>query len=195
MSERFSWQPNSPSTKWVATTRVLAIGAAAMTLLVAAPSADASKRPNAIVFNIETSQGATGRLTYVKDYEGRRNFAVVEVELQRHCISPDFGTFMETVGVSLPGRTRGNSFMPRSTQNTSTDSFEWSANLRFRPPGRKGGLPRWRRASGWVRAYRAIHDATTSVECDSGRVSFRTTSARRTRIEPGKIVFWPMIFV
>ena len=167
------------------------LGAATVSLLVmllVPGQAAGANRANAIIFEIETSQGTQGRLTYVKNYGGRRNFAVLEVELARPCLSPFSEPYTETVGVSLPGRTRGNSFSARYRQNTSTDSFEQSASVRFRPGGRRGGLPRWRRASGTVRAYRAIHDVTTEVECNSGEVSFRSTSSRRTRIRPGEIV-------
>ncbi|MGH2968290.1 MAG: hypothetical protein ACRDK0_04385 [Solirubrobacteraceae bacterium] len=172
----------------IARARPLAIGAVAVALLVAvlvpAEGVDAAKRKNGIIFEITTSQGIDGRITYLKSYEGEgRNFAQLEVEVLRTCVG-DVDSYTERVPVILQGHTRGSSFSPVFTQNTATDQFEQTASVRFAPGGRKGGLPRWKRASGTVRAFRAIHDAFLNVECESGPVSFRTTSSRRARFGP-----------
>jgi hypothetical protein len=175
-----------------ATTRRLVIAALAVGLLAApAPAGGGARKPNGIVFDIRTSQGIEGRITYLKHYEGEgRNFVQLEVEVLRTCTG-EFGNYRERANVILQGHTRGNGFSRTRTQNSSTDSFRQRASVAFRPPGRSGGLPRWRRASGSVRAFRAIHDATTNVSCESGPISFRTTSSRRVRFGPRP----PVIYV
>jgi hypothetical protein len=172
----------------IARTRSVAIGAAAVSLLagflIAAAAVDAAERKNGIIFEIETSQGIPGRITYLKNYEGEgKSFAQLEAEVVRTCMG-DVDSYTERVPVVLQGHTKGNTFKPAFTQNSATDRFQQTANVRFKPGGRKRGLPRWKRASGSVQALRAIDDPFLSVECDSGPVSFTTTASRRARFGP-----------
>lgn len=169
--------------------RLLAVALAGLALpamaLVAAQGAAAAKRANGIIFEIRTDQGIAGRLTYLKRYEGQgRNFVQLEVEVLLGCAG-DFGSYNERTNVILQGRTRGNGFSADFyPQNTPTDQFRHVASVRFGPSGRSGGLPRWRKATGTVRAMRAINDPFVQVRCDSGPVSFETTSSRRARFGP-----------
>jgi hypothetical protein len=172
----------------IAQRRLLTIGITTVSvlavLLVPAPGVEAARK-NGIIFEIETSQGIAGRLTYVKNYEGEgRNFAQLEVEVVRDCVDPVLGTTRERVPVILQGRTKGNGFSSDFTQNTATDQFQQTVSVRFKPKGRRVGLPRWKKAVGSVRAFRAIHDPFLDVECDSGPVDFVTTSSRRVRFGP-----------
>lgn len=159
--------------------------ATALTLLVAGAPAGAAKRPNGIIFNIQTSQGIAGRITYLKNYEGEgKNFAQLEAEVVANCVG-GFGSYTERANVILKGHTSGNTFFADfHPQNTSTDQYRQTASVSFAPPGRRRGLPRWRRATGTIRYTRSIHDLFTNVDCDSGEVSFFTTSSRRARFGP-----------
>lgn len=170
------------STVWLAAGVVAAsLGGA---LLLQPQGAEAAKKKNGIIFDIQTSQGINGRITYLKNYEGEgKNFAQLEIEVIRNCVG-DF-TGPERGFVILKGHTEGNGFFFFShPQNTATDQFQQSASGTFRPQGRRGGLPKWRNASGNVRSFRSIHDPFLNVDCDSGPVSFVTTSSRRARFGP-----------
>jgi hypothetical protein len=163
---------------------VAAISLPAMSL-VPAQGAEAAKRANGIIFNIKTSQGVAGRVTYLRRYEGEgANFAQLEVEVLLTCVG-EFGSYTERANVILQGHTRGNGFFADFyPQNTPSDQFRHTVSVRFRPTGRSGGLPRWKKAVGSVRASRAINDPFVKVECDSGPVVFETTSSRRARFGP-----------
>jgi hypothetical protein len=170
--------------------RWLALGIAAVAMLaVLIPTqvADSAtkKKKNGIIFNVQSSQGIAGRITYLKFYAGEgKNFAQLELEVIRNCVG-DFGSFTERGLVLLTGHTSGNSFFADfHPQNTATDQFRQTASVRFSPGGRKGGLPRWRKATGTVRSTRSIHDFFTNVDCDSGPVSLVTTSSRRATFGP-----------
>ncbi len=156
-------------------------------LLIAAPAADAAKRKNGIIFEIQTSQGLPGRITYIKNYGGTRNFVQFESEVLRTCVGSG-GPYTERATVLLSGQTSGNAFFLDRQQNTSTDQFQQTATAELRPTGRKKGLPKWRRAEGTVRAFRGITDPFVQISCDSGNIGFTTVSSRRARFGPETVI-------
>lgn len=178
-----------PSAMVTARGRVLASAIAMASLLVVllvpTPGVDAAKKKNGIIFNIKTSQGITGRITYLKYYEGEgRNFAQLEIAVLMTCTG-GFGSYTERSNVILQGHTKGNTFSVDSQpQNTPTDQFRQSARVKFKPKGRRGGLPRWKKTTGTVSSSRSINDPFVRVSCDSGPVSFTTTSSRGERFGP-----------
>jgi hypothetical protein len=169
--------------------RLFAVAVAGLSLvavvLVSAEGVDAAKKKNGIIFKIKTSQGIKGRITYLKHYEGEgRNFAQLEVEVRQRCEGSGY-PYTERVNVILQGHTKGNRFSPTfQPQQSGGDRFRQSARVRFKPRGRSGGLPKWRKATGTVRSSRSIDDPFVKVDCKSGPVSFKTLSSRREHFGP-----------
>lgn len=154
----------------------LALAATAAVLFPAADAGAAKTGPNAIVFKIQTSQGIRGEIIYGE----RRHQVIVEVDVITYCTN-DMGSFTRQPEVNNDGRTRGNAFsdVEYNPLSTPTEWEKWTASADFRPPGRKRGFPRWRKTTGTVQFTSSLQ-AFENEKCDSGPVSFVTTSARRT---------------
>lgn len=153
------------------------------TTAIPVPAAQAGipKEPNGIDFRIRTSQGINAHILYVD--KAKSGTVSVGVDVIMSCTG-EMGPFTRRLDAVVEGRPKGNSFngFYNSPLNFPGEFETSSANVSFRPGGRKDGFPRWRKATGAVRfstASEAFGD-----RCDSGPISFVTTSSDLGRFIP-----------